>query len=221
MYKAYTHDGRTYDNLSSEEIYRLISNGEITAETMLVDLSNGSKGPASDILRSRNGSTLSGDKFTRLSSASETGAKTADYAEATLDQRFIGYAIDLIIALPLGALAAVPFVGLIGAPALCIYWLLRDSFFNGQSIGKRVAKTRVLQRDGTPITAVQSCQRNIVYSSGIVLMIPFIGEAGFALLGFLGVVDLVMVLATRRRLGDNISGTYVAKDPFGPNGMKV
>jgi uncharacterized RDD family membrane protein YckC len=70
--------------------------------------------------------------------------------------------------------------------------LLADGLRNGQSLGKRLAQTRVIQAaTGKPCTYWQSLVRNLV-------------------LLFLGPIDWIFILGERRqRLGDMVVGTIV------------
>jgi len=84
---------------------------------------------------------------------------------------------------------------LLGYAAYIIYVLISDGFPNGQSLGKKVTKTKVIDMtSGQDCTVGQSILRNIT------LFIPF--------LGFLDI--LVMLLDdSHRRLGDKMAGTVV------------
>ncbi|MGI8883908.1 MAG: hypothetical protein ACR2IA_06660, partial [Pyrinomonadaceae bacterium] len=55
-----------------------------------------------------------------------------------LGARFLALLVDNICGIPLFILAAIPFVGIVGSPLLCLYFISRDSIFGGQSIGKKI-----------------------------------------------------------------------------------
>jgi len=80
--------------------------------------------------------------------------------KARRDQaRLIAWGVDLLIGLGLGAL----FNGL-GWLASAAYWLLRDGFFEGQSIGKRLMGLKVLVKQaGTRCTFRESILRNLLW----------------------------------------------------------
>ncbi|MFL6375624.1 MAG: RDD family protein [Pyrinomonadaceae bacterium] len=120
--------------------------------------------------------------------------------------------IDGLCAIPLTFLAVIPFLGIIGAPILCAYWVSRDAFFGGQSIGKKVVGLKVIKPDGSPFLWADSVKRNIIYFALLVLMIPLYGLAfnGF-LSGPLGLVELIMVVTGGQRIGDRMGGTYVVR----------
>ena len=74
------------------------------------------------------------------------------------------------------------------------YSLFQDGLDNGQSYGKRIARTKVIDlRDGSPCTFGQSFVRNL-------------------LLVTLGLIDLVFIFGEKRqRLGDKAAKTLVIK----------
>lgn len=129
-----------------------------------------------------------------------------------LGQRFVGILIDGLIAMPLHALAIIPVVGIFMAPILVAYWLSRDAFFGGQSIGKRVAKTRVVRIDGMPFTWATSALRNITFVPLLGLMIPIFGiPLAHALFSPCQIADLICVLVSQRRIGDYLAQTQVVR----------
>jgi uncharacterized RDD family membrane protein YckC len=130
-----------------------------------------------------------------------------------LGPRFIGALIDGVIAIPLVWLAVIPLVNIIGAPVLTAYWLGRDYIFKGQSVGKKVAKTRVVKLDGSPFTLKDSVMRNISFAPYILMIIPVIGVPFSGLAGLAQIVDLVLVVTSGNRMGDNLAKTQVVADP--------
>ncbi len=120
--------------------------------------------------------------------------------------------IDAACAIPLTFIAVIPFLGILGAPLLAAYWVSRDSFFGGQSIGKKVVGLKVIKPDGSPFTWADSVKRNIIYFALLVLMIPIYGLVFNGLLsGPLGIAELVMVLTGGQRIGDRMGNTYVVR----------
>jgi uncharacterized RDD family membrane protein YckC len=120
---------------------------------------------------------------------------------ASLDKRLIGQIIDSLIAIA----AIVAAAGLstlsdqISALAMIVgfgfaifYILFADGFQNGQSYGKRVVKTAVVDANtGRPCSFGQSLVRNL-------------------LLSLLGVLDWLFIFGERRqRLGDKAATTIV------------
>ncbi|MFZ5827757.1 MAG: RDD family protein [Bacillota bacterium] len=81
-----------------------------------------------------------------------------------------------------------------------LYKLLLEAFWNGQTIGKRVAGIRVVQANGMPVGFLQVVIRNLLR---IVDYLP-----SYYLIG------AIAILATRRkqRLGDMAAGTVVVRD---------
>jgi uncharacterized RDD family membrane protein YckC len=136
----------------------------------------------------------------------------ATLTEADLGTRFLGLLIDGLIAIPLMIMAVIPVVGIVGAPLLTLYMLLRDYFFGGQSIGKKVMKERVVRVDGSPFTVGHSVLRNIVYAPMLLYMIPFIGMPISApLMSLLGIAEIICVCTTKRRIGDFLAETQVVR----------
>ncbi len=112
--------------------------------------------------------------------------------------RFLGYFIDGIVAYIIPAilgfiagatgmtwLISVSYIFLLG------YILFRDALFGGQSIGKKVMKYKAVKEDGSSLDGdyMASLMRNIT------LLIPL--------------VDAILVLIDKPRLGDNIAKTKV------------
>ena len=126
--------------------------------------------------------------------------------------RLGGYIIDVLISIPLILLAMIPFLGLLCAPLLALYWLSRDAFFGGQSLGKKAVGLKVVRLDGEPFNWGTSVQRNIVYLPLVLEAIPFGGVViGAGLLGLINIIEIVLIVATQRRIGDNIAKTVVVR----------
>lgn len=80
------------------------------------------------------------------------------------------------------------------------YYMLFELLWNGQTPGKRVAKTRVLRTDGNPARTSEVAVRNLVR---IVDFLPALYALGF----------VVMFLNRQsRRLGDYAAGTLVIRE---------
>lgn len=80
------------------------------------------------------------------------------------------------------------------------YYIAFEWLNNGQSPGKRVARTRVVQLDGSPVSALGAVVRNLVR---VIDFLP----------GGYGVGLVVMFTNNRsRRLGDFAAGTLVVRD---------
>lgn len=120
---------------------------------------------------------------------------------ATLDARFAGQFIDGLIYLAIfavgflvGALLNVGILVILGIVPAILYLLFQDGLSNGQSLGKRMAKTSVIDSiTARPCTFGQSFSRNL-------------------LLSILGFIDWVFIFGKKRqRLGDKVAHTYVVK----------
>ena len=122
---------------------------------------------------------------------------------ATLGDRFIGQVLDSLVVilaffggLFLSDLSDTlgPII-IIGAVAFAFFYILfADGFADGQSYGKRIMKTAVVDAStGQPCTFLKSFTRNI-------------------LLSILGIIDWIFIFgAKRQRLGDMAANTIVIK----------
>ena len=135
---------------------------------------------------------------------------------AALIDAVIQYAVILAVLLVAAPSLAVwaelgAYFDLIGSAVLAIlllvvallfflYKLLFEAFWNGQTMGKRVAGIRVVQVSGMPVTFLQVVIRNLLR---IIDYLP-----SYYLIGS------ICVLATgrRQRLGDLAAGTVVVRD---------
>lgn len=79
------------------------------------------------------------------------------------------------------------------------YYVLFETFWNGQTIGKRVVGIRVLRDDGSPIDFVAAAARNLIRT--IDVLPPALAA------------DVLVMLLSRKgqRLGDVVAGTVVVK----------
>jgi uncharacterized RDD family membrane protein YckC len=84
------------------------------------------------------------------------------------------------------------------------YFSLFEGLWNGQTPGKRVARIRVIQQGGRPITMFESLARNLVRA------IDFLPT--------FYVTGVISIFATRRnqRLGDLVAGTLVVHEVRSP-----
>jgi len=81
------------------------------------------------------------------------------------------------------------------------YFILLEWLWNGQTIGKRAYKLRVINEDGSPARFTQVLIRNLLR---LVDFLP----------GFYGLGVLVIVISPKsQRLGDLAAGTYVVRAP--------
>ncbi len=118
--------------------------------------------------------------------------------QASLGDRFLGGLIDWIVVLAIYFLLK----GLVGMSlsylVAAAYILVRDAlpFLEGQSIGKKVMKTRGVHEDsGAPITN----DYRTSFLRNILLFIPFVS-----------LIDALFIFSgDRKRLGDRIAKTIV------------
>ncbi len=132
----------------------------------------------------------------------ESNQTISTNVKASKSDRFLGILIDgvamMVVSYVISELAG----WTVGYLVTSVYWLLRDAlpFTDGQSIGKKVMKTRAVKEDsGAPLTNdyATSLIRNIT------LIIPLVG-----------LVDAIMIFIDddNKRLGDKIGKTIVVKE---------
>ncbi len=96
---------------------------------------------------------------------------------------------------------------------IAAYFLFRDNFFPGQSVGKRVARIKTINAFGQPISLVQSIVRNIFIAPIVLIWIPYVGPYVIMPIVILAaLVDLFMVLTTGKRLMDGVGKTLVVNE---------
>jgi uncharacterized RDD family membrane protein YckC len=144
-----------------------------------------------------------------------------EFPLAGIGSRFVAVLVDTLILaaafLFLGILAALilPALGVFGGKAagwgfgvfilifFLVFWgyfALSEAFNNGRTLGKYVAKIRVIHQSGRGVSFVESLARNLVR---IVDYMP----------GFYGVGIVAMFLSRRhQRLGDMVAGTLVVRE---------
>lgn len=135
------------------------------------------------------------------------------FAILPLAVRFGGMAIVVAIA---GVLA-----GMVSVGYFIVYWFYgayMETYYNGQTLGKRFTKMRVISTDGHAIDGVQATLRNFIRLLDIMPMVPF--SALFLLdeptmVGFpTCLFGLVVMSLSRRyqRVGDLVANTVVVNE---------
>ena len=132
----------------------------------------------------------------------ESNQPLSTTVQASKSDRFLGILIDAVAMMVLSYLIGELAGWTVGYLVTAVYWLVRDAlpFLNGQSLGKRVMKTRAVKEDsGAPLTNdyATSVIRNIT------LIIPIVG-----------LVDAIFIFIDddNKRLGDKIGKTIVVKE---------
>jgi len=115
------------------------------------------------------------------------------YDRADLGTRFLAFIIDAVLCV---VLALIPFIGWLLA---IVYVLIRDGLFEGQSIGKKLLKLKVVHiEENRKANFVDSALRNLP------IAIPFLNIVFV-------IVEAVFVLSDEDgiRLGDKLAKTQV------------
>lgn len=123
-----------------------------------------------------------------------------------------------------GAILLGPFALVIGILAYFLldwfYGGLFETFWNGQTPGKRLLGIRVLTIEGQPINAAQAILRNLLRYADmmpIVSLAPLLGEEGMPIFVPTCAVAVGVAMFNRRyqRLGDLVCGTMVIVEERG------
>ncbi len=140
-----------------------------------------------------------------------------DYEVASLGDRILGYLVDsaifVVLYIALAILAGLFFtsnggravywgfgaVAIIWFLAFIFYDLICEVFFNGQSIGKKVMKTRVISLDGSSPGLGQYLLRWLFRIVDITLT------------SSVGAIISVAITDNKQRIGDLVAGTTVIK----------
>ena len=125
-------------------------------------------------------------------------------------RRIGAYGIDLLVVFFIQIFQAPgigELLGILGA----LYMLLRD--MNGASLGKLAFGLRVARADGSEASATGRILRNLPLSlADLPILIPVPGIdllITSVTVGLVSLIEYVLLLTTRRRLGDRMAGTVV------------
>ena len=129
--------------------------------------------------------------------------------KAEIGPRIGALIIDILISIPLGMVALIPFVGILAGLLAVAYWLCRDLV--RPSLGKKALNLDVVDINGGRPTDQQLILRNVPFAvPSLISMIPFLGViAGPALATVVFVLELVMFITQGQRFGDKIANTQV------------
>lgn len=134
-------------------------------------------------------------------------------------------AIALIILISL--LNIVPPQALFGLGALLFfvirvpYYVITELFWNGQTLGKKLMKIKVVSQDGGSLDAHALVVRNLMKEAEILLPLTLVLSLDeempiaslIALVWIIGTLAVPLLNKRRRRLGDFVAGTYVIHLP--------
>jgi uncharacterized RDD family membrane protein YckC len=142
---------------------------------------------------------------------------------ASNGERAGAYILDVIPTVIVGFMFGwIPIAGaMITGFILTPYWLLRD--IAGASIGKLLLGLRVVGKDGTEASAGKRVLRNLPLAIGpSLLVIPVAGYFIAPPVAFLVLlVEIILLLTQRERMGDKFAGTSVVRRAKAPSGVAV
>lgn len=133
------------------------------------------------------------------------------FVMATSGKRFLAFFLDQLLITAIVLVGMIPGINF-GSFALAFaYALMRD--FWGASVGKLAVGLQVLDQSGKPASRGQCVARNIIFCLSVFgLLIPVLGA--FLTEGLdlaLCLIEAVIVLVAKRRIGDHIAGTVVVQ----------
>jgi uncharacterized RDD family membrane protein YckC len=212
MYQVIGKDGQVSEPMHVSALQNMVEARQLDPQQMLIDPISGQTLPAVQML---DGRVIFPPPMAVIPTPMSIPMQTIQVPvpdTSLLGLRVGGYVIDLLCSIPLLIPALIPFVGILFAPLLGLYWVSRDAFFGGQSIGKKAMGLKVVRLDGKPVDWGTSVQRNIVFLPLLLTAIPGIGLVlGPTILVLINVIEILLVLTTQRRIGDNIAKTVVVK----------
>lgn len=212
MYQVVGTDGQVYGPHDVVTLKQWAEEGRLTRNTTIIDPITGNAGTAGMLLKDDDVFPLAVPPVvasTPLVKSVGAPQMTGGLSFSEFLARFGGYLLDQLIILPVVLLAAIPFVGLLLSPLVLLYWLSRDAA-GGRSIGKRVTGNQVVRLDGGPVGWGHSALRNIVFAVVLLEMLPVVGVFAWGVTHLvISLVEIILVLSTRRRIGDYLAGTVV------------
>ncbi|MCW5939953.1 MAG: RDD family protein [Fimbriimonadaceae bacterium] len=106
-----------------------------------------------------------------------------------------------IVTAVFGGVAASGLLALALFALVFLYFGILEAFWQGQTLGKKATRLRVMMADGTPVLAYAAFYRNLLR------------PADFAPFGYLLGTVAVFLNARSQRLGDLVAGTVVVREP--------
>jgi uncharacterized RDD family membrane protein YckC len=234
MFQVIDRAGQTHGPVSIDVLRQWVAENRLTPDMTLVDPATGQSGPAGTTFAHLGlfppapaGGPAPVAQFPGANpqfgfQGSEESGKMPKFG-----LRFVGFFIDLVIGTGTIGLFETWKAFLFSAfnvswmnyanyalgTLAALFFITRDSWFKGQSIGKRIAKSKVVDSMGQKATMLQSAMRNAPFAFLIFVTIPYVGPY-FAVWVFLiaMVADLFLVLTTGKRLGDSLARTSVVNE---------
>jgi uncharacterized RDD family membrane protein YckC len=157
--------------------------------------------------------------FAIASIGARLGAQIMDVLITYLSVLIVAFGLFWLAVLPLTATFSLIIIlfFLVRIP----YYILAELVWNGRTLGKRIARIRVISADGRRLTPHQITARNLMkevefFTPGMMLL--SVDELGLGL-GLITTAWVLLVLVVpftnrrRQRLGDLVAGTLVVENP--------
>ncbi|HVT10661.1 MAG TPA: RDD family protein [Fimbriimonadaceae bacterium] len=233
MYQVVDRSGQTFGPAPVDVLRHWAFEHRLTPDLIVIDTATGQQGLAGDMLRGMgvfiDPLPPDPDPVVVPPVSYAFQGSTASGQPPVLQTRAVAFFIDFLIGVlvyqALHGLFAMLFVRFQTAgwgildymdylfiPASACYFLFRDVFFPGQSIGKRIAGLKVVCHNGKPLTPMRSLQRNLWATPIFFLAMPGLGYLALAAALLAFPIDSFLVLTQGKRFGDTLAGTIVVNE---------
>ena len=234
MYQVIDHSGQTFGPAPIETLKAWAVERRLTPDMIVVDQATGKQGVAADMLLGM------GVFLDPIPAPSEPAIQVPQisysYKGSTepgkppmLQTRGVAFLIDFILGMSFYAAmhnvlvmlfdqfnttswSFINYTDYLIVPIVGIYFLARDFFFPGQSVGKRIAKLKVVSTNGRPLSVTQSALRNITAAPIVLLAIPYVAYVAMPVVLLCVIGDGFMVMLQGKRIGDTLAFTSVVNE---------
>lgn len=237
MYQVIDSSGQAFGPASLELLRQWAAESRLTPEMVVVDLETARQGQAREMLAGLVVFVNTAPVDPPVTPAEPAQVPSYSYQgndepghSPTLRNRAAAFLIDLLLGTSLylalrfglvylllpraetGSWTMLGYVDYLFIPLTAAYFLLRDSIYPAQSIGKRISRIKVLSTNGKPLTPMQSALRNIAAAPMILLPIPILGYLALSVLILAAFGEILMVMTQGKRFGDTLANTKVVNE---------
>ena len=130
---------------------------------------------------------------------------------------FLAASLTGLVSADFAVTAVTPMVLLLWFALEWFYGAILESLWNGQTIGKRIMRLRVVSVDGRPIDGMQATLRNLLRYLDLMPFVPLANESGsITAVQTFGLGLIATSLSPRfQRIGDLVAGTMVVAESTG------